>query len=91
MHTGDEVSTGEKRARGASVTRAEGIAISALALNVATLIFGLGVMWGDIQDNTRRIAEQERKMDGLIPKVERIDANVAYLAERAKEEREARR
>lgn len=77
--------------KGPAVTRAEWIAISALGLNVATLVFGLGVMWADIQDHTRRIDIQERKVDALIPKVERIDANVAFLAERAREEREARR
>lgn len=69
-------------------TRAELISFSALALNIATLIFGLGVIWADVQDHERRIALQETKIDMLVPKVERIDANVAFLAERAREDRE---
>lgn len=77
--------------KGLAVTRAEWIAIAAFILNIATLVFGLGVMWADIQDHTRRLEIQERKMDELIPKVERIDANVAFLAERAREERQLRR
>lgn len=71
-----------------NVTRAEWISFGAFALNVATLIFGLGVVWADVQDHERRIASQESKVDALIPKVERIDANVAFLAERAREDRE---
>lgn len=74
-----------------NVTRAEWISFGALALNVATLIFGLGVIWADVQDHERRIDRQETKLDELIPKVERIDANVAFLAERAREDRERRR
>lgn len=76
---------------GGAVTRAEWIAIGAFLLNVATLVFGLGVMWADIQDHERRISQQERKMEELVPKVERIDANVTFLAERAREDREAKR
>lgn len=68
--------------------RAEWIAIGAFALNVATLVFGLGVVWADVQDHERRIVEQEQKLDALVPKVERIDANVSFLAERAREDRE---
>lgn len=74
-----------------NVTRAEWISFGALALNVATLIFGLGVIWSDVQDHERRLEKQESKLDELIPKVERIDANVAFLAERAREDRERRR
>lgn len=74
-----------------NVTRAEWISFGALALNVATLIFGLGVIWADVQDHERRIDRQETKLDELIPKVERIDANVTFLAERAREDRERRK
>lgn len=76
---------------GGEVKRAEWIAIAAFGLNVATLVFGLGVVWADIQDHGRRIEIQEHKTDALVPKVERIDANVTFLAERAREDREARR
>lgn len=71
-----------------NVTRAEWVSFSALALNVATLIFGLGVVYSDVQNHEQRLAKQESKIDTLIPKVERIEANVAFLADRAREDRE---
>lgn len=73
-----------------AMTRAEWIAAGALVLNIATLAFGVGVVWGDVRDHERRISAQESKMDTLIPRVERIDANVAFLADEAREAREAR-
>lgn len=73
-----------------AVTRAEWVSFGALALNIATLIFGLGAIWSNVQDHERRINIQETKMDILVPKVERIDANVAFLAERAREDRDGR-
>ena len=75
---------------GDKVSRAEAIAAGAFFLNIMTLVFGGGVLWGDVQENTRRIAEQEKKVDAIIPKIERIDANVAMLAERAREDRNRR-
>lgn len=71
-----------------AVTRAEWVSFCALALNIATLIFGLGVVWANVQDHEKRLTAQEAKVDALIPKVERIDANVSFLAERAREDRE---
>lgn len=76
--------------RGQSVSRAEWIAIAAVLLNILTLVFGAGTMWADIQEHDRRLDIQEAKLDELIPKVERIDANVSYLAERAREDRAGR-
>jgi hypothetical protein len=70
------------------MTRAEWVSFAALALNIATLVFGLGVVWANVQDHERRLGAQEQKLDVLIPKVERIDANVTFLAERAREDRE---
>ena len=72
----------------ASMTRAEWIAAAALVLNLATIVFAAGILWRDVEDHDRRIELQERKMDALVPKVERIDANVTFLAERAREDRE---
>lgn len=71
-----------------NVSRAEWISFAAFCLNIATLIFGLGIVWANVQDHERRIDIQERKIDELVPKVERIDANVTFLADRAREDRE---
>jgi cell division protein FtsB len=67
--------------------RADWIATAALMLTVAAQIFNLGVLWQTQQDHSRRIEEQEAKMDTLGPKVERIDANVTFLTDLAREER----
>ena len=69
-------------------TRAELISFGALALNIATLVFGFGVIWADVQEHERRITAQEMKIDTLIPRIERIATNVEFLAERAREDRE---
>lgn len=70
------------------INRAEWISFGALALNVLTLVFGLGAVWSQVQDHNRRISGLETKMDVIVPKVERIDANVTFLADMARESRE---
>ena len=74
-----------------NVTRAEWVSFAAFGLNILTLAFGMGVIWADVQDHEERLTKQESKIDMLVPKVERIDANVAFLAERAREDRERMR
>lgn len=69
------------------MTRAEWIAAGAILLNLATLIFGGGAFWQTVQDHERRIMAEERKSDDIIPRLERIDANVSLLAEQAREQR----
>lgn len=70
------------------VKRAEWIAIAALLLNIGTLVFGLGTLWQQQQDHDRRLSLVEQRYDAMAVRVERIDANVAFLAERAREDRE---
>ena len=71
-----------------SVKRAEWISIAALFLTMASGVFQLGVVWQAQQDHERRIVQIETDSRALIQKVERIDANVTFLAERAREDRE---
>jgi hypothetical protein len=73
-----------------SVKRAEWISVAALVLTMASGVFQLGVVWQAQQDHERRIIVIETDSKILITKVERIDANVAYLAERAREDRARR-
>lgn len=73
---------------GPRVNRAEWTAVAAILLNVATLIFGAGTLWQQSQDHDRRIVLVEQRYDAMVVKVERIDANVSYLADRAREDRE---
>lgn len=69
------------------VTRAELIAIASLVITLAALIFNIGVVYQTVQQHEQRLREEERKSDDLIPRVERIDANVTFLAEQAREQR----
>jgi hypothetical protein len=74
----------EKRA----VTRSEWIATLAFVLSAAGVVFQVGVVWGTVQNHEQRISRQEEKMDIVAVRVERIDANVSFLAEQAREERD---
>lgn len=80
-----------KQGRYTSVTRAEFIAAAALALNILTLAFGAGVVWSEVQENTRVNTAQERKLDELIPSVARIEENVEFLAEAERDRRQMER
>lgn len=70
------------------VTRAEWTATVAVMLNLATLIFGAGTIWQQQQEHDRRLLLVEQRYDAMVVKVERIDAGVAYIVERAREDRE---
>lgn len=72
----------------ASVKRAEWVAAGALLMSLAGLIFQLGVVWQSQQDQERRIIVLEGDSKTLLLRIERIDANVTYLADRAREDRE---
>lgn len=69
------------------MTRAEWIAIGALVVSICGGVFSLGVVYADVQDHERRLGAVEMSNDALVAKVERIDANVQFLAELAREER----
>lgn len=69
------------------ITRAEWIAIAALVISILGGAFTLGVVYGEVQNHTRRLDVVEASNDALVAKVERIDANVTFLAELAREER----
>ncbi|MES2782578.1 MAG: hypothetical protein V4657_07270 [Pseudomonadota bacterium] len=70
--------------------RAEWISVAALVLTMASGVFQLGVVWQAQQDHERRIIVIEADSKVLITRVERIDANVSFLAERAREDRASR-
>ncbi len=70
------------------MNRAEWIAAVAIGLNVITLVFGGGALWQTVQDHERRILVQESKSDTIVPRIERIDANVALLIDQMREQRE---
>lgn len=70
-----------------SLTIAELGVIISLVCSVGSLLFTAGIVYGDVQRNTDRIAILEPKVDAVSAKIERIDANVQFLAEQARERR----
>lgn len=69
------------------VTRAEWLAVMALALNFGTIAFVAGQVVQVQHEHSRRLDAEERRSEELVPKVERIYANVEYLTELAREQR----
>ena len=74
-----------------SLTLTEIGVIVSLLTSAGLGVFTLGVMWGQVNNNTDRLKVIEPKVDGMLSKLERIDANVSFLAELAKEERNRHR
>ena len=74
------------------VTRSEMFAGVACFLSACTLIFNLGVVWGQTQDNTRRITSLESKMDRAVPDIAGMKADIKFLvaAEQRRQAKEGR-
>lgn len=70
-----------------SLTLTEIGVIVSLLTSSGVGIFTLGVVYGQVESNTARLNVIEPKVDGVVARIERIDANVSFLAELAKEER----
>lgn len=66
-----------------------GVIISMLT-SVGIGIFTLGVVYAQVQQNTREIGTIKPKVEGIEKRVERIDANVEFLTELAREDRARR-
>lgn len=77
--------------QGVRVNRAEWAAIAALGLSAGSIIFSGGVLWSKVQANSAMIAMLQSRSDATAIQLTRIDANVTFLAERAREDRESRR
>lgn len=71
----------------AKPSRADWIATAALVITLAGWAFNVGVVVQTQQDHDRRIADLEATDKDLVPRVERIDANVEFLTELAREQR----
>ena len=61
--------------------------IIAILMSSASLLFTGGVVYGQVQQNTAKIASLESRVDGMAAAIIRIDSNVGYLTYRAKEDR----
>lgn len=73
-----------------SVTIAELGVIVSLLCSLGTLIFTAGIIYGDVQRNSDRLNILEPKVEAVTVRIERIDANVSFLAEQAREARQRR-
>jgi hypothetical protein len=74
-----------------SLTLTEIGVIVSLLTSSGVGVFTLGVVYGQVEHNTDRLNLIEPKVEGVVAKIERIDANVAFLTALAKEERDRRR
>lgn len=70
-----------------SLTIAELGVIVSLICSLGSLLFTAGIIYGDVQRNTERLRVLEPKVDAVSARIERIDANVQFLAEQARESR----
>jgi hypothetical protein len=61
--------------------------ILAILMSAGSLIFTGGVLWGQVQTNSAKIVSLESRVDSTGVAIIRIDTNVTYLADRAKEDR----
>ncbi len=71
--------------------RAEWGVIVSLIMSMMTAAWSVGVVWQTVQEHDRRLLAAESKLDTITMRIERIDANVTFLADRAREDRESRR
>jgi ABC-type transport system involved in cytochrome c biogenesis permease subunit len=71
-----------------NMARVEWGVILSLLMSALTLAFTFGIIYGQVTRNDARIAKLEAQTGDFASRLERIDANVAFLAERAKEDRE---
>ena len=85
------MSNGEQNAVNESVRRSLTIAelgvIISLICSIGSLLFTAGIIYGDVQRQTDRLDVIEPKVETLGARIERIDANVTFLAEQAREAR----
>ncbi len=77
------------------VNKLDGGVLWSIALSIITFAFGVGLYFGTILEQGRRIdalerdqTEDRRVISAIQEKVTRIDANVELLAELAREDRE---
>jgi hypothetical protein len=69
------------------VKRFEWLALAPSAIGIITALVALGITYGSVHDQERRIAILETKSDVMQMTMTRIDANVTFLTDRAKEDR----
>lgn len=63
-----------------------GVIIS-LICSFTVAVFTAGIMYAQVQNNTDRIEDMEPKVDKIELRLERIDANLQFLSDLAREER----
>ena len=74
-----------------SLTLTEIGVIVSLLTSAGVGVFTLGFIYGQVEHNTSRLDLMEPKVESVVSKIERIDANVEFLTDLAREERRQRR
>jgi len=61
-----------------------GVIVSLLG-TLVTGVFSMGVLYGQVQTNSKKIERLEPKVEAIMIRMERIDANVEFLVQRQRE------
>ena len=61
-----------------------GVIVSLLG-TLVTGVFSMGVLYGQVQSNSNKIEQLEPKVEAIMIRMERIDANVEFLVERQRQ------
>lgn len=74
------------------VTRSEWFAGAACVISAGSLVFSAGFVYGQTQENTRRITAVEGKVDPAVVDISSMKTSIDYLvaAERARQQRNGR-
>ena len=59
--------------------------IVSLLGTLVTGVFSMGVLYGQVQSNSKKIEQLEPKVEAIMIRMERIDANVEFLVERQRQ------
>lgn len=72
---------------GPNIPRLELGVVLSLLCSAGSVVFGVGVLYADLRNHESRIAKIETKVDSFGERLARIDANVEFLAEQARDQR----
>lgn len=68
-----------------SLTIAELGVVVSLLCSVGTIVFMVGVVYGDLKRTTERVQLLEPKVEAVANRMERVDANVQFLVDADRE------
>jgi len=86
----DSITEGDAKQMKRALTLTEIGVIFSLLSSAAVGVFSLGVVYAEVRTATARLDKIEPKVDETEDSIQRIDANVQFLIDLAREERSRR-